>query len=99
MPIRLVATARGGANLKRDLVAAVRAGQLKTFEAYDRGAKLRHKQRVTHPGYIKLDWRAPDLVAEVREPRGRESQLLGSFVARLYDHFGDRIESVTLRFG
>jgi hypothetical protein len=96
MSVRVVVTARPGENLKQTLLAAVRAGDLRTFEAYERGRKLRHKQRATHPGYIKLDWRAPDLVAEVR---GEEaSQLLGSFVSRLHARFGDRIESVTMRF-
>lgn len=99
MSVRLVITARPGANLKRDLLAAVRARKLRTFEAYDRGHKLRHKQRATHPGYITLEWRAPDLVAEVRSRGGGESQLLGSFVSRLHARFGADIESVSLRFG
>ena len=98
MSVRVTVTARGPGNLKRTIVEAIRSGELRTFEAYDRGGKLRHKQRATHPGYIKLDWRAPELVAEVRG-RGEESQLLGSFVSRLHARFGDRIESVTLRFG
>lgn len=99
MSVRVTVTARPGENLKRTLLQAVREGQLRTFEAYDRGGKLRHKQRATHPGYIKLEWRAPELLAEVRSREGDESQLLGSFVSRLHARFGERIESVTLRFG
>lgn len=99
MGVRLVVTARGGVNLKQALLAAVRERKLRTFEAYDRGRKLRHKQRATHPGYITLEWRAPDLIAEVRSRAGEESQLLGSFVSRLHARFGADIESVSLRFG
>ncbi|HEV8360417.1 MAG TPA: hypothetical protein VGR28_08200 [Candidatus Thermoplasmatota archaeon] len=96
MTVRVVVTARGGANLKRAIVEAARSGALRTFEAYDRGRKLRHRQRATHPGYIVLHWRAPDLIAEVRGDEA--SQLLGSFVARLHARFGEQIESVHLRF-
>jgi hypothetical protein len=99
MTVRLVVTARGKANLKRALVVAVREGKLRTFEAYDRGGKLRHKRTETHPGYITLDWRAPELVAEIRSRTGDESQLLGSFVSMLDRAFAGDIESVTLRFG
>lgn len=95
MTVRMVVTARGGANLKRALLEAVREGKLRTFEAYDRGHKLRHKR---YPGYIKLDWRAPDLVAELHS-RGDASQLLGSFVGRLHAWFAEDIESVSMRFG
>ncbi|MCA1812752.1 MAG: hypothetical protein LC624_02230 [Halobacteriales archaeon] len=97
MSVRLTITARPGPNLKRAIVEAVREGKLRTFETYDRGRKLRHKQRATHPGYITLEWRAPDLLVEVRG-KGEESQLLGSFVSRLHARFGEQVESVTLRF-
>lgn len=96
MSVRVVVTARGRANLKQALLEAVREGRLRTFEAYQRGKRLRHKQRATHPGYIVLDWRAPELRAEVRGAEA--SQLLGSFVSRLHARFGEDIESVTLRF-
>jgi hypothetical protein len=99
MSVRVIVTAAGEGNLQRTIVKAVRAGELRTFEAFDRGRKLRHKQRATHPGYIKLEWRAPDLLADVRARDGEESQLLGSFVSRLHARFGDQIASVTLRFG
>jgi len=99
MSVRVVVTARGGGNLKRAIVEAVRGGELRTFEVYERGRKLRHKQRATHPGYITLDWRAPDLLAEIHEAKGREAMLLGSFVGRLHARFGKQVESVTMRFG
>lgn len=99
MVVQVVVTARGRAHLQRAIVGAVRAGELKTFEAYDRGRKLRHKRRATHPGTITLAWEAPVLRAQVRDPKGRESQLLGSFVSRLHARFGEHIDSVTLRFG
>ncbi len=85
------------ANLYKELLSAMRSGDLRTFSAKDRGKKIVH---VSYKGYIS--WRRDSGVinCKVRYPSNprMEWQLMHAFLGRLADRYPDWIQSITIQF-
>ena len=88
-----------GVNLHKTLVDAMRAGELRTFEATKRGRRIQHKN-VLYPGW--MNWSAHDgmINCEVISPRkpGREWQFFSAFLGRLADRYSDQIVGINIQF-
>ena len=88
-----------GVNLHKTLVDAMRAGELRTFEATKRGRRIQHKN-VLYPGW--MNWSAHDgmINCEVISPRkpGREWQFFSAFLGRLADRYADQIVGINIQF-
>ena len=86
-----------GANLQRQLIAAMRAGGLRTFKALKRGRKIEH---ITYPGW--MNWTAADGVisCSVLSPRkpGQEWQLFSAFLGRLAARYAGSIAAIEVQF-
>jgi len=97
--IRFQIFERTGANLYKTLVDAMRAGELRTFEATRRGRRIQHKN-VLYPGW--MNWSVHDgmISCEVISPRkpGREWQFFSAFLGRLADRYADQIASINIQF-
>ena len=97
--IRFQIIERTGANLHKTLVEAMRAGELRTFEATRRGRRIQHKN-VSYPGW--MNWSVLDGVinCEVVSPHkpGREWQFFSAFLGRLADRYADRIVAINVQF-
>lgn len=72
--IRFQIIERTGANLHKTLVDAMRAGELRTFEATRRGRRIQHKN-VLYPGW--MNWSVHDgmINCEVISPRKTRSRV------------------------
>lgn len=90
---------RTGANLHKTLIEAMRAGELRTFEATRRGRRIQHKN-LSYPGW--MNWSVGDGIinCEIIGPRkpGREWQLFSAFLGRLADRYADRIVAINVQF-
>ena len=97
--IRFQIFERTGVNLHKTLVDAMRAGELRTFEATKRGRRIQHKN-VLYPGW--MNWSAHDgmINCEVISPRkpGREWQFFSAFLGRLADRYADQIIGINIQF-
>jgi hypothetical protein len=97
--IRFQIIERTGANLHKTLVEAMRAGELRTFEATRRGRRIQHKN-LSYPGW--MNWTVADgmINCEVISPYkpGREWQLFSAFLGRLADRYADRIVAINVQF-
>lgn len=97
--IRFQIIERTGANLHKTLVDAMRAGELRTFEATRRGRRIQHKN-VLYPGW--MNWSVHDgmINCEVISPRkpGREWQFFSAFLGRLADRYADQIVGINIQF-
>jgi hypothetical protein len=97
--IRFQIIERMGANLHKTLIEAMRAGELRTFEASKRGRRIQHKN-ILYPGW--MNWSVHDgmINCEVISPRkpGREWQLFSAFLGRLADRYADRIIGINIQF-
>jgi hypothetical protein len=97
--IRFQIVEQAGANLHKTLIEAMRAGELRTFEATRRGRRIQHKN-LSYPGW--MNWSVADGVinCEVISPRkpGREWQLFSAFLGRLADRYADRIVAINIQF-
>ena len=97
--IRFQIIERTGVNLHKTLVDAMRAGELRTFEATKRGRRIQHKN-VLYPGW--MNWSVHDgmINCEVISPRkpGREWQLFSAFLGRLADRYADQIIGINIQF-
>ncbi|MEX0805188.1 MAG: hypothetical protein WD688_17975 [Candidatus Binatia bacterium] len=97
--IRFQIIERTGVNLHRTLVNAMRAGELRTFEATKRGRRTQHKN-VLYPGW--MNWSVHDgmINCEVISPRkpGREWQFFSAFLGRLADRYADQIIGINIQF-
>ena len=97
--IRFQIIERTGANLHKTLVGAMRAGELRTFEATRRGRRIQHKNQ-SYPGW--MNWSVTDGVinCEVISPHkpGREWQFFSAFLGRLADRYADRILAINIQF-
>lgn len=95
--IRFHIVERPGANLHRVLIAAMRAGELRTFKALKRGRKIEH---ITYPGW--MNWSAADGVIScaILSPRkpGMEWQLFSAFLGRLAARYADSIVAIEVQF-
>jgi hypothetical protein len=95
--IRFHIVERPGANLQRELIAAMRAGGLRTFKALKRGRKIEH---ITYPGW--MNWTVADGVisCSVLSPRkpGQEWQLFSAFLGRLAARYADSIVAIEVQF-
>ncbi len=85
------------ANLYKELLSAMRSGELRTFTAKDRGKKITH---VSYKGY--MTWRRDSGVinCKVRYPSNPriEWQLMHAFLGRLADRYPHWIQSITIQF-
>ena len=97
--IRFQIIERSGANLHKTLVDAMRAGELRTFEATRRGRRIQHKN-LSYPGW--MNWFVHDGVinCEVISPHkpGREWQFFSAFLGRLADRYADKIMAINIQF-
>jgi hypothetical protein len=97
--IRFQIIERSGANLYKTLVDAMRAGELRTFEATRRGRRIQHKN-LSYPGW--MNWKVLDGIinCEVISPRipGREWQFFSAFLGRLADRYADQILAINVQF-
>ena len=97
--IRFQIIERTGANLQKTLIDAMRAGELRTFEATRRGRRIQHKN-VLYPGW--MTWSVHDgmINCEVISPRkpGREWQFFSAFLGRLADRYADQIVGINIQF-
>jgi hypothetical protein len=97
--IRFQIIERAGANLHKTLVDAMRAGELRTFEATRRGRRIQHKN-LSYPGW--MTWSVHDgmINCEVISPRkpGREWQFFSAFLGRLADRYADDIVGINIQF-
>jgi hypothetical protein len=97
--IRFQIIERAGANLHKTLVDAMRAGELRTFEASRRGRRIQHKN-LSYPGW--MNWSVHDgmINCEVISPRkpGREWQFFSAFLGRLADRYADDILAINIQF-
>jgi hypothetical protein len=97
--IRFQIIERPGANLHKTLVDAMRAGELRTFEATRRGRRIQHKN-LSYPGW--MNWSVHDgmINCEVISPRkpGREWQFFSAFLGRLADRYADEILGINVQF-
>lgn len=97
--IRFQIIERAGANLHRTLIDAMRAGELRTFEATRRGRRIQHKN-LSYPGW--MNWSVHDgmINCEVISPRkpGREWQFFSAFLGRLADRYTDQIVAINIQF-
>jgi len=97
--IRFQIIERTDANLHKTLVDAMRAGELRTFEATRRGRRIQHKN-LSYPGW--MNWSVADGVinCEVISPRkpGREWQLFSAFLGRLADRMRTKTSQLMFNF-
>ena len=97
--IRFQIIERAGANLHRTLIDAMRAGELRTFEATRRGRRIQHKN-LSYPGW--MNWCVHDgmINCEVISPRkpGREWKFFCAFLGRLADRYTDQIVAINIQF-
>ncbi len=97
--IRFQNIERSGAHLYKTLVGAMRAGELRTFEAMRRGRRIQHKN-LSYPGW--MNWATADGVinCEVVSPHkpGREWQFFSAFLGRLADRYADQIVAINIQF-
>jgi hypothetical protein len=97
--IRFQIIERMGVNLHKILLDAMRAGELRTFEATKRGRRIQHKN-ILYPGW--MNWSVHDgmINCEVISPRkpGREWQLFSAFLGRLADRYADQIIGINIQF-
>ena len=95
--IRFHIVERPGADLQRVLIAAMRAGELRTFKALKRGRKIEH---ITYPGWMNWSSAEGVISCAVLSPRkpGQEWQLFSAFLGRLAARYADRIEVIDVQF-
>ncbi|MGH7793597.1 MAG: hypothetical protein ACREQ2_01635 [Candidatus Binatia bacterium] len=97
--IRFQIIERAGANLHRTLIDAMRAGELRTFEATRRGRRIQHKN-LSYPGW--MNWSVHDgmINCGVISPRkpGREWQFFSAFLGRLADRYAEHIVAINIQF-
>ena len=85
------------ANLHKELLSAMRSGDLRTFKAKDRGKKIVH---VSYKGYMTWRRDAGVIHCKVRYPSNPriEWQLMHAFLGRLADRYPHWIQSITIQF-
>jgi len=95
--IRFHIVERPGADLQRTLIAAMRAGELRTFKALKRGRKIEH---TTYPGWMNWSSGEGVISCAVLSPRkpGQEWQLFSAFLGRLADRYADRVVAIEVQF-
>ncbi len=95
--IRLQIIERDGVDLLRQLLDAMREGELKTFSPERRGRKVTH---VNAPGW--MNWRRSHgvITCEILSPNkpGGEWYFLRAFIGRLADRYAGSIASVHVQF-
>ncbi len=97
--IRFQIIERSGANLQKTLIGAMRAGELRTFEATRRGRRIQHKN-LSYPGWMNWSVAEGVINCEVISPRkpGREWQFFSAFLGRLADRYADDIVGINIQF-
>jgi hypothetical protein len=88
-----------GANLHRELMAAMRSKSLQTFFLEKRGKKVRHVS-LDYPGW--MNWNASDgvITCEIISPRkpGSEWRFFHAFLGRLASRYAEDIHSINVQF-
>ncbi len=97
--IRFQIVEQRGAGLHKELVRAMREGDLHTFYATKRGRRVQHK----NPSYTGwMNWLPMDGIihCEVLSPRkpGAEWRLFSAFMGRLADRYPAKIAAINVQF-
>lgn len=97
--ITLQIVERPGVNLQRELLDAMRSGELRTFIVTRRGKRVAHRNP-NYSGWLKWSRAAGVISCEVLSPRrpGAEWRLVSALVGRLADKFADRVHSISIQF-
>lgn len=97
--IRFQIVERAGINLHKNLVKAMRNGDLRTFIVRNRGRKVQHTS-MDYPGW--MNWSSAEGVinCEVISPRkpGGEWKLFSAFLGRMADRYADEIVAINIQF-
>ena len=96
--IHMQLIARADEDLQGLLRAAIKDGQIRSFEISQvkGGLRIRHKKRL---GEIRVDrTQGPLLITILCKNRAKEWQLLEAFVGRLAYHFGNEIAGINIQF-
>ena len=95
--IRFQIVERGGADLYRTLLRAMREGQLRTLQAKDRGRKVVHAR---YPGWIRWSHARGVITCKVVSPNnpGSEWQLFSAVLGRLADKYAESISGIQVQF-
>jgi hypothetical protein len=85
------------ANLHKELLRAMRSGDLRTFSAQNRGKKITH---VTYKGWMNWTRDGNVISCSVKYPRNPklEWQFMHAFLGRLADRYPQYIQSITIQF-
>ena len=97
--IRFQIIERTGANLYKNLVGAMRDGDLRTFVTKKHGRKVQHTN-VSYPGWMNWSEANGVINCDVISPKkpGREWQLFSAFLGRLADRYADQIVAINVQF-
>lgn len=95
--IRIRVGEKPNRELFRELRAAMRSGELRTFSLQKRGRKVVHAR---YPGWMNWSYDQGVITCEVLSPRrpGQEWQFVSAFIGRLADRFAHQIESISIQF-
>lgn len=95
--IRFQIVERGGADLYRTLLRAMREGQLRTLQAKDRGRKVVHAR---YPGWIRWSHARGVITCKVISPNkpGSEWQLFSAVLGRLAHKYADSVAGIHVQF-
>jgi hypothetical protein len=97
--IRLQIVEHSGTDLFRNLIRAMRSGDLRTFIIARRGKKVSHRNP-SYSGWINWSYSAGVISCEIVSPRrpGNEWRLLSALVGRLADKFADSVHTISVQF-
>jgi hypothetical protein len=97
--IKLQIIERSGAKLHRQLVAAMRDGDLKTFKTQKRGKKVVHTN-ASYPGWMNWSESKGVISCEILSPKkpGHEWRLLSALVGRLADRYSGDVHGINIQF-
>lgn len=85
------------AELYKELLRAMRSGDLRTFSTQNRGKKVMH---MTYAGWMNWHHDGNVITCVVKNPRNPrlEWQLMHAFLGRLADRFPEYIHSINIQF-
>lgn len=84
-------------NLYRQLLRAMRSGDLRTFQVQNRGKKITH---MTYQGYMNWDHSGNVITCVIKNPRKPrvEWQFMHALIGRLADRYAPDIHSINMQF-
>lgn len=97
--IRFQIVERDGSNLHKNLLEAMRSGDLRTFFVRKRGRKVQHTN-ASYPGWMNWSPSKGLINCEVISPRkpGSEWRLFSAFLGRLADRYAGQILAINVQF-